>query len=150
MKFILCKIFIIIFLTGCANQQRVIDSLTCPGKIIVERENYSQGKPRIKVDDKQNHFAVFFLDGFKDTIQGYVDNKLVFEKFVDSHAGGYYTSDFSYDYKGDEEPLVLKMVSTTRNSCFDVKIDKKYKLVYVYLLEGDQWTIWFTNFLHRT
>jgi hypothetical protein len=144
-NYLLIGITILFF--SCKPSEKVIKNISCSSKVTIQYDkikNSDKGKPIAKKDLKA--FTVYFLDTFKDSIQGYVNNKLQYEKYIDLN-GNFNTMNeyFGYNYSKDNNMPILKIVSKTKNSCFDLVIDKNYKIVYVYLSDEGNWIVRFSN-----
>lgn len=132
---------------GCKSQDKVIDSVSCQRKVKVQYDRIkSSDRDKPKADIGLEAFTVYFLSDFNDSIRAYVNNNLVFDQKVingaDSHSLENY---FGYNYSADTSIPILKVESLTRNTCFDIPIDKNYKLAYLFLSGEDEWTIRFSN-----
>jgi hypothetical protein len=107
-------------------------------------KNSDKGKPIAKNELKA--FTVYFLNEFNDSIKGFVNNKLYFDKFLKiTGSNDNLNNYFGYNYSKDINIPNLKIVSKTKNTCFDIEIDKRYKLVYVFLSKEGKWTVRFSN-----
>jgi hypothetical protein len=139
-------LLMIILLAGCKAQEKTIKNISCEGTITVQYDKIKKGdklKPFAKKELRS--FTVYFMNDFKDTILGYVNEKKVFEKLLNRDANLDNLNDyFGYDYSKDKALPVLKIVSKTNNSCFDIQFDKNYKLIYVFRIDG-KWVIRYSN-----
>lgn len=139
-------IIIIIIFVACKPQERTAKSKSCSGEITIQYDKIKQSdKSKPIVSKSLDCFAVCFLSNYRDTIQGYVNNKKKFEKFIDldDNSDGMKES-FIYNYSQDKETPLLKIISKTTNECFDIFIDKNYKLIYVFK-NNDKWIVRFSN-----
>ncbi len=69
-----------------------------------------------------------------------------YEKYLDLNGSSDSMNEyFGYSYSKDTNTPILKVVSKTKNTCFDVAIDRKYKIVYVYLSDDGKWIVLFSN-----
>lgn len=131
---------------SCKPTERFTNNISCGGKLIIQYDgiNYKRNtKPTITKDSKI--ITVIFLSEYKDSIRGYVDNKLTYNEFVDQR--DYNDSNnynFSKPYPKNSTPKI-KIESTTQKTCFDIEVDKRYSFVYVWLLEKEKWQIRFSN-----
>jgi hypothetical protein len=140
-------ILIVVVLVGCKTQDKVINNISCSGKITVQYDKIKRsdrGKPIAKKDLKV--FTVYFINEFNDSIQGYVNNKLHYDKYLKIEDGSDNLKDyFGYNYSKDLNVPILKITSKTRNVCFDLEIDKRYKLIYVFFTNDGKWVVRFSN-----
>jgi len=146
MKFKLYFLAILI-IYSCSSQEKVVKNISCPGEVTLQYDKVKKsdrGKPIAKKDLK--NFMVYFLYDFNDTIQGYVNNKLKYEKFLKLDGSSDKHNDyFGYNYSKDQKTPVLKIISKNKKTCFDIEIDKKYKLIYVFIDDKSKWTARFSN-----
>jgi hypothetical protein len=146
-KFNFLILAFLILLFSCKPSEKVIKNISCSGNVTLQYDKIKhsdKGKPIAKKDLKA--FTVYFLHSFKDSIQGYVNNKLCYEKYLDlSGSSDSMNEYFGYNYSKDTNIPILKVVSKTKNICFDVAIDEKYKIVYVYLSDDGNWIVRFSN-----
>jgi hypothetical protein len=140
-------IFLFIVILGCASKERTIKNISCLGEVTLQYDkikNSDKGKPIAKNELKA--FTVYFLNEFNDSIKGFVNNKLYFDKFLKiTGSNDNLNNYFGYNYSKDINIPNLKIVSKTKNTCFDIEIDKRYKLVYVFLSKEGKWTVRFSN-----
>lgn len=131
---------------GCKTQEKTAKKISCSGEVTIQYDKIKRSdklKPIAKKDLKS--FTVYFLSSYHDTIQGYVNGKKKFEKFVNLDANSdSMKENFIYDYSQDKETPKLKIMSKTTNKCFDILIDKNYKLIYVFK-NNDKWIVRFSN-----
>jgi hypothetical protein len=137
----------VLMIVGCASQEKVLKNISCSGEITLQYDKIKRsdkGKPIAKKDLKA--FTVYFINEFNDSIQGYVNNSLHYDKYLklDGNSDNMKNS-FGYNYSKDINTPVLKIVSKTRNICFDLEIDKRYKLIYVFFTNDGKWTVRFSN-----
>lgn len=95
---------------------------------------------------KLNAFQVIFLSDFDENIKAYVNDKLVFEEYVkigtESHS---IENTFGYNYESDLKLPILKVESTEKGTCFDIEINKNYKIIYLFIDENGKWIVRFSN-----
>lgn len=140
-------LLVILIIYGCSSQEKVIKNITCLGEVTLQYDKIKRsdkGKPIAKKDLQA--FMVYFLYDFNDTIQGYVNNELKYEKFLKLDGSSDIHNDyFGYNYSKDQKTPILKIISKNKKTCFDIKIDKKYKLIYVFIDEKGKWAVRFSN-----
>tara|TARA_R110002096_G_scaffold421590_1_gene627438 strand:+ start:310 stop:771 length:462 start_codon:yes stop_codon:yes gene_type:complete len=145
------KYFLIIVVAlvtvGCRSQDGVIKSISCESNIDVqyEKADAQSRKEGLVADKNLESFIVYFLYDFDGQMKGYVNNELLFDEYIKTDevtdkTGKY----FGYSYAKDQEIPILK-IATDKGNCFDIKIDKDYKLIYVYFSEAEGWTVRFSN-----
>ncbi|BFM45279.1 hypothetical protein CFS9_39200 [Flavobacterium sp. CFS9] len=139
-------IIIIIIFVACKPQERTAKSRSCSGEVTIQYDKVQQSdKSKLIANKSLNSFTVYFLSNYRDTIQGYVNDKKKFEKFVDLDDNSDSMKEkFIYDYSQDKEIPALKIISKTTKNCFDILIDKKYKIIYVFK-NNDKWIVRFSN-----
>src|SRR5690606_25091829 len=137
---------------SCKPQERVVESISCQENIIIQydKTTVEAKKEGRTADKKLEAFTVYFLNDFDDYVKGYVNNKLLFDEKIQTNN---ITSDtdkyFGYNYSKDIESPILK-ISINEKECFDVEIDKRYKLIYVFLTKEGKFIVRFSNqyYLH--
>jgi hypothetical protein len=122
--------------------------LPCESQVRIQLDKITRADKRSNVIEKSKaeSFIVKFMSEFNDSIQGYVNNRLEFADFVSTNKiTGETNKVFGYDYSGASAKLTLKFISTTKNSCCCVALNKKYKIVYVFLDAAGKWIVRFSN-----
>lgn len=144
-KHILIYLFAVI-VVSCRSQDGIVKSISCESNVDVqyEKADAKAKKEGLVADKNLEAFTVHFLYDFDEEIKGYVNNELLFDEQVKTNdvtdkTGKY----FGYNYAKDESVPILKIA--TEKTCFDIKIDKNYKLIYVYFSKVDGWTVRFSN-----
>jgi hypothetical protein len=136
-----------LILFGCASQEKVIKNINCSGEVVLQYDKIKKsdkGKPIANKDLKA--FTVYFINDFNDSIQGYVNDRLCYDKYLKINSNSDNLKDsFGYNYSKDEKTPVLKVISKTKKICFDIEINKKYKLIYVFITNENKWTVRFSN-----
>jgi len=93
----------------------------------------------------QKKVTVFFLNYFYDSIKVYINGNIKFKDFVLTDTlSGKSDKSFSYDYSDDGKMPIMK-VESQNGSCFEIPINKKYKIVYLFFDDSKKWTIRFSN-----
>jgi hypothetical protein len=144
------KVLILLVLVmnfGCSTKAKIIDSITCKENISLQYDKINSREKQYVIKAKKlNAFIVYFLSEFDDDIQGFVNNELKYEKHLKLDGSSDELKEyFGYNYSKDKTLPILKIVSKTKKTCFDIKIDKKYKIVYVYISKEGKWTVRFSN-----
>jgi hypothetical protein len=131
---------------SCRSQDGIVKSISCESNVDVQYEKAdAQAKKEGLVADKNlEAFTVHFLYNFDGEIKAYVNDKLLFNEYIKTNevtdkTGKY----FGHNYAKDNETPVLKVVMD--ETCFDIKIDKDYKLIYVYFSKAEGWTVRVSN-----
>ena len=132
---------------GCKSQDRLVDNISCSGEVTVQYDRIKQSdKDKPKADKDLDALMVYFLSDFNDSIRAYINNKVVFEQQVEIGADSHSLENFfGYNYSEDSSVPILKVESLTRETCFDIPIEKDYKLIYVFLNDDGEWTVRFSN-----
>ncbi|GEM56704.1 hypothetical protein B0A58_14390 [Flavobacterium branchiophilum NBRC 15030 = ATCC 35035] len=140
-------ITIIILLSSCKPSEKVLKNISCSGNVILQYDKIKQSDKSKQIANKDlKAFTVYFLDKYKDSIQGYVNNKLCYVKYLNMNGNSDSMNEyFGYNYSKDVKMPVLKIVSKTKNTCFDLDIDINYKIIYVYLSDEGNWIVRFSN-----
>ncbi|MDO8316250.1 MAG: hypothetical protein Q7T12_01875 [Flavobacterium sp.] len=141
-------VFLILLLTlGCKTHEKTIKNISCSGEVILQydRIKYSdRNKP--KAHKNLETFTVYFLSEYKDSIQGYVNEKLIYENYINQRDSDDDNNKyFNYNYSKDTKIPILKIRLVNKLTCFDIQIDKRYKLIYVWLDRNEKWLVRFSN-----
>lgn len=147
-NFILLLPIISLILISCGSQEKVVQSIECKEQVVVQYENASAQakKEGLEANKKRNSFVVFFLNDFNHQVKGFVNDELLFDENISTNSS---TSDtnkyFGYEYTKDKTAPVLKVSIPSENKCFDIEIDKRYKLIYVFLTREGNFIVRFSN-----
>ncbi|WP_289034636.1 hypothetical protein [uncultured Flavobacterium sp.] len=133
---------------SCKPSEKVISNISCSGTVTLQYDKIKRADRDKPLAEKNlDAFTVYFLNEYKDSIQAYVNNKLYYEKNLDGNFENL-NENFGYNYSKDVNIPVLKIVSKTKNTCFDIGIDKNYKIIYVFLSDDGKWTVRFSNIFY--
>ncbi|MDR2204858.1 MAG: hypothetical protein LBE36_01685 [Flavobacteriaceae bacterium] len=133
---------IFLLLISCTSQNKLSNSLSCDTRITVQYDNAKRKAGMAKTDKKS--ITVIFVSDFNDHIKSYVNGKEVLNDFVKTNDTGLSNNFFYYNYSQDENPPIIK-IQKENSDCFDIKINKKYKLVYIFHDSNLGWIVRFTN-----
>lgn len=140
-------IFIIISITliSCKTQNIVTESISCKNNYIVQydkkRDNYYP-----LADKNMMSTTVYFIEEYNDEIKCYINEELVFEKHLKTPSNSDRLHDnFICKISKDKTLPTIKIESTTQNTCIDLKVNTKYKLLYVYLSRNGEWIVRYSN-----
>jgi hypothetical protein len=146
------RIFLILItllssVSSCKISKKITENLSCEGNIEIQYDNSKLlGNDNPKADKKLDGFQVIFLSDFDENIKAYVNEKLIFDEYVkigtESHS---IENTFGYSYKSDKKSPILKVESIEKGTCFDIEIDKKYKIIYLFIDEKGKWIVRFSN-----
>ena len=147
-------ILFLIFLSfyGCKPKEKLTKNISCDGTIKIQYEwldNDKEDREHVVVGRYiKGGFTVYFASELKDSIKYSIGNTIRNKMFVDRNEndeiGNY---GLKKKKKGDPIPT-LKIESINRKTCFDIKLKRKYPLMYVWLNKKGEWTIRFSNFIH--
>ena len=126
--------------------------MSCGGKVSVQYDRIkAEDRNKPKASKNINGCTVYFINEFDDEIEAYVDGKLKFEKYLKiSGSSDSLENYFAFGYAENTEMPILKIKSKTQNTCFDIQIEKKYKLIYVFLSRSGKWIVRFSNLIYIT
>ena len=130
------------------HAQDLTKDTKCNSKIEIQYDKITKSDKRSNVieSSKSKSFVVKFMNEFSDSIQVYINNKLEFNDFVSTDRVSSETDKvFGYDYSKASEKICFKFISLTRHSCSIVNLNKKYKIVYVFIDRTGKWTVRFSN-----
>lgn len=143
MKKLLILLGLSILSISCAQQKQLINSLSCQNKISVQYDN-STAKGVMAKGNKKS-VIVFFMNDFDDKIKGYINGSQKFSgEVLTNETSGKSDKNFAYDYSNDKTLPILK-IEKEDGSCFDIKIKKQYKLIYVFYDSNQEWIVRFSN-----
>lgn len=136
----------IALINSCKAQVKTLPSISCKENVTIQYEkNKFNDRKKPHADKMLNAFTVYFINEYKDSIQAFVNDKLYYDKYLKIEGGDDRLNEyFGYNYSKDSKTPILKVISKTNNSCFDILIDKKYKLIYVFRVNG-KWIVRFSN-----
>lgn len=141
-------IFIIIISTifiGCKTQNIITESISCKSNYTTQYDNKRDNYYPL-ADKNMMSTTVYFIDEYEDNIKCYINEELVFEKHVRIYPNSDRLHDNFICRISKEKTLpTIKIESTTQNTCIDLKVNKKYKLIYVYLSRNGEWIVRFSN-----
>lgn len=127
---------------SCAQQKQSINSLTCQNKITIQ---YDNSKAKGVMAKNKESIIVFFMNDFNDKIKGYINGEQKFSgEVVTNEISGKSDKNFAYNYSKDKILPILK-IEKENGSCFDVRIKKQYKLIYVFYDSDQEWIVRFSN-----
>jgi len=141
--------YILLLLITCLScKTRQADSnISCGGKVTIQYErNNEENKNKPKANKNIQGSIVYFVNEYDDDIEVYVDDKLYFEKHIKIDAGSDSLDEyFGVGYQHTTKLPILKVKSKTQNTCFDIEMNKEYKLIYVFLSRDGKWIVRFSN-----
>ncbi|PDS26332.1 hypothetical protein B0A77_03210 [Flavobacterium branchiophilum] len=143
---------IILSVYSCKPKENIVKNVTCGGNLKVEYEWLDLDK------EDRNHivankyfkggFTIYFVSEYDDLFKLYVNNEFIIKKEISrTEDDKIFNSGFSFGKAEDSIPI-FKVESINKKSCFDVKLNRKYPILYVWLAENGKWTIRFSNFIH--
>lgn len=146
-KFIV--VFLLCFFISCKTEKS-ISNISCDGKVSVQYDRIKpEDRNKPKANKNINGCTVYFINEYDNQIEAYVDGKLKFEKYLKiSDSSGSLENYFAFGYAENTEIPILKIKSKSQNTCFDIQIEKKYKLIYVFLSRNGKWTVRFSNIIY--
>lgn len=146
-RILIILITLIFSVASCKVSEKIAKSISCDGNIEIQYDRAKLfGNHNPKADRKLDAFQVIFLSDFDENIKAYVNDKLVFDEYVkigtESHS---IENTFGYNYKSDLKLPILKVESIEKGTCFDIEIDKKYKIIYLFIDKNGKWIVRFSN-----
>jgi len=136
----------LLLMFGCKSQEKIVRSITCGSNVSLQYDKIKKqdkGKPIAKRGLQS--VSIYFLSNYNDSLQGFINDKILYDKFLQQDDNSHNLNEnFSYNYSKDLKLPILKIVSKTDNVCFDISIDKKYKLIYVFKNDLG-WIVRFSN-----
>ncbi len=149
----LARIIFLLCTFGCSNRQQIISSLSCGEGVTIQYDKVSRADRRhgTLADPRQQSAVVYFENSFEDWIKAYLNGEIIFDAFVktdNSKASADTLFGFRYSDKGKTD--ILKIVSK-KQGCIDFKINRNYKLIYLFFTEEKRWIARFSNiyYLHN-
>ena len=143
MKYYWIALFSTFSYFSCSQPRKVVNSISCSSKIELQYDKTTSKGVMAKRDQKK--ITVFFLNYFYDSIKVYINGNLKFQDFVlTDTVSGKSDKSFSYDYS-DYRTMPIMKVESEDGNCFDIQINEKYKIVYLFFDNFKKWTIRFSN-----
>lgn len=153
MKKTIYLIFLInLIFFGCKPKEKLVENVSCDGKLKSQYEWLDWNKEdRTHVVANRffkGGFTIYFVSELKDSLKLYVNSEFRAKLDIDrSENEEELNYAFSFGKAEDSIPTV-KVESESKKTCFDVKLNRKYPIVYVWLDKNGEWTIRFSNFIH--
>lgn len=143
MKYYWIVLFFSVSYFSCSQPRKVVNSISCPNKIKLQYDKTTSKGVMAKRDQKR--VTIFFLNYFYDSINIYINGNVKFKDFVVTDTvSGKSDKNFTYDYSNDRKIPIMK-VESRNGSCFEIPINEKYKIVYLFFDDSKKWTIRFSN-----
>lgn len=145
MKNFIYYLIILCVLSGCKSF--TITDLQSDCGNIFEVQYIKKGKYKLSKQERaKNYLTVYFLDEFNDQIKININQKDVFNKKVvtDSTKFDTYSAAFTYKLSSSENKYIMKGYSERNKTCFEIPIDTKYRIIYLYYYQN-KWIIRFSN-----
>jgi len=142
-------LIILFFQIGCKSPKKIIDNNTCQGKTEIHSawlnpENEDANHKLVK--STSNYFAIHFVGSFnKDSLHIFVNNKFYSKINIEEPEEEKSKYAFVLSRRMYPEVPLLKIESIKLKRCFDLQLDEKYPLVYIWL-EQDKWIVKYSNF----
>lgn len=116
----------------------------CSKNVSIQYRKSSKDTNAQMIADKSKQTITVFLEShLNGKVQGYIGNKLIFsENVVTEESLGTTGKSFIYDYSNDS--VLQKIKIHTESDCLEIKIEKRYKLVYIYNYDG-KWDVIYSN-----
>lgn len=144
MKNLICYLIVLMFFTGCKSKSIEIKS-DCGN--ILEVQYDKNGKHTLSEKEKsKNYLTIYFLDEFNDRIKININQKEVFNKEIVTDATKFdtYSAVFTYKLSSEQNNYVIKGYSERDKTCFELPINTKYRIVYLYYY-NKKWIVRFSN-----
>ncbi len=145
MKNTIYYLIILCVLSGCKSFTRTDVQSDCGNTF--EVQYIKNGKYLVsKKERAKNYLNIYFLSNFNDQIKININQKEVFNKEVitDSTKFDTYSAAFSYKFSSPENKYIMKGYSERNKTCFEIPIDTKYRIIYLYYYQN-KWIIRFSN-----
>jgi len=140
---------IVLITSSCKPKENIIKSKSCLGEIDFEYEwlkKKKEDRNHVIADRYSKYYAIKFVGEYKDSVSIYLNdnlqNKMYIEKDDNEDEHNY-----GFTFSHLKNPI-LKIESIAKKSCFNIKLDKKYPIIYVWLDKKGKWSIRFSNFYH--
>ena len=78
----ICVLIISSIIVNCSSKSRMINNVSCKGLVNLQYDINKNGNGYPLANKNSNAFTVYFLNDFKDSIQGFVNNKLYYNKYL--------------------------------------------------------------------
>lgn len=145
MKNIIYCIIVLSILFGCKSLSKSELKSDCGNTFEVQYDN--GGKYQLPKEERdKNYFTFYFEDTFNDKIKIEINQKEVFNKKIitNDKKPDDYSDAFVYKMNLKDKTYLLKGISEQNKTCFEIPINTKYRIIYLFYYQG-QWVIRFSN-----
>lgn len=145
MKNFIYYIIALLLFSECKSLSKSESKSSCGN--IFEVQYDSGGKYKIpKEEMDKNYITVYFENTFNDNIKININEKEVFNKEVitNDKKPDDYSDAFIYKMDLKDKTYLLKGFSKRNNTCFEIPINTKYRIIYLFYYQ-EQWVIRFSN-----
>ena len=130
-------------LISCSQSKKVVSSISCANTFNLQYDKTSSKGVMAKRSQKK--VTIFFLNSFHDSIKVYINGVLKFDNVVVTDSVSVKSDkSFTYEYSNNSNIPIIK-VENKEGNCFDLKVKKRYKLIYVFYDSSKKWTVRFSN-----
>ncbi|WP_172279325.1 hypothetical protein [Chryseobacterium sp. LAM-KRS1] len=145
MKNTICCLLILCFLSGCKSFTKQDLQSSCGNTF--EVQYIENGKYKLSKQERaKDYLTIYFLEEFNDQIKISINQKEVFNKKVitDTTKFDTYSAAFTYKISSTDTNYVIKGYSERNKTCFEVPINTKYRIIYLYY-HNEKWIVRFSN-----
>ena len=108
-----------------------------------EESRYEDINKEMIADKSKDNVIVYLEDYFNGEVKGYIGNKLIFNKKIETEESlGTTEENFFYNYANDTKLPKIKIESDMETAI--IEIEKDYKIIYVYK-HKNKWEIIYSN-----
>jgi len=127
----------------------LINLFSCrTSKVVQETNKCKEGAaieismPKLLLAKNKNHTIVMFMDGFDGNTQLFTNDKLIFDKNIETNFSTSYAD--MTDFAVSEETFLKIQTEAEINNCIEFKLDRRYSAVLVYRFD-DKWMLRYSN-----
>lgn len=145
---VIISILSVMLMIDCSAQS----STECNSEVEIQYEKTSRKTKRngLETDRSMEAVSIQFLNNFNHRIKGYINGELRFEDVVvTDDVTGMSEKYFGYNYSKDINLPIIKISIEGIDKCFEIKVLKKYKLIYIFLSENNEITVRYSNTIYE-
>lgn len=137
--------FLFLFLLNCESVSKSMLFSDCGNTFQVQYDK--AGKYLLpKNEINKDYFLFYFENDFNEKIKITINQKEIYNKEVKTNEkkSDEYSDKFIYNIDPKEKKIILRGYSEKNNTCFELPLNKKYRIIYLYYYQN-QWIIRFSN-----
>lgn len=145
MKNFIYYIVVLLLFLGCKSLSKSDLKSECGNTF--EVQYIKNGKYTLSKQERdKNYITIYFESTFNDKIKIDINQKEIFNKEVvtNENKPDDYSDAFIYKINPEDKTFLLKGFSERNNTCFEIPINPKYRIIYLFYYQG-KWVVRFSN-----